>query len=509
MTVKSSGQYFPSNQKLLLLLAIVLGGTIAIGALAVSEPLLAIGALAFVLMSAVMLIWPDGATLIVIFILYTNAAVVAVKTLGVPFIIGASLPVLLVVPLGYHLVFRRDGLVVDQIVPLMVIFLVVHLVGTMFALDVDDSLETTITFALEGVGLYFLILNTVRTPRMMRLAIWVLVISGLFMGGLSFYQQITQTYDRDYAGFAQVSDAAFGTGEENLLGEVEQPRLAGPVGEVNRYAQTMLMLMPLALFRFWGERSRALRALAGLALVFIGLGMALTFSRGAAIGLLMMLIIVAFMRYIKVSQLLVILLVVVLVLQLVPQFGQRLTSLEAFTNLFSSDDTFNVAEADSSTRSRLTEMGAAMLVFVDHPIVGVGPGMFSSYYQEYAERIGLRVLNTTRESHSLFPGIAAEYGAVGLFSFLAILYITFRGLARVRRKFAESRPDMANMATALLLAIITYVTTGIFLHLAYVRFFWLIMGLAGAMVYIAEKVSEEAPAEAQSGQAHAQTSSTK
>lgn len=499
MTVKSSGQYFPSGQRFLLLLAVILGGTVAIGAIAVREPLLAVGAVVIAFMSAIVLIWPDGATLVVIFILYTNAAVVAVKSLGVPFIVGASLPALLVIPLGYYLVFRREELRVDKIFPLMVLFLVVHMVGTMFAVDIDSALETTITFASEGVGLYFLLLNTVRTPRMMRLAIWVLVIAGLLMGSLSFFQQITQTYETDYAGFAQVSNAAFGTGEERILGEVEQPRLAGPIGEVNRYAQTMLMLMPLALFRFWGERSRALRALAALALIFIGLGMALTFSRGAAIGLLMMLIIVAFMRYIKFSQLLVVLLVALLVFQLVPQFGQRLTSLQAFTDVLSGDGAFNVSEADGSTRSRLTEMGAAMLVFVDHPIVGVGPGMFNFYYQEYAERIGLRVLNANREAHSLFPGIAAEYGGVGLLAYLAILYLAFRGLARVRRKHAQSRPDIANMATALLLAIITYVTTGVFLHFAYIRFFWLIMGLAGAMVYIAERESAEEPVDAQDG----------
>ena len=55
--------------------------------------------------------------------------------------------------------------------------------------------------------------------------------------------------------------AAFKTGEEALHGNVMQRRLAGPLGEQNRYAQIMLMLVPLGLFRFWGERSIALRQL--------------------------------------------------------------------------------------------------------------------------------------------------------------------------------------------------------------------------------------------------------
>lgn len=494
MISPTSDEYFPPARKLLLLLAIVSSGLIVTGFVVAQEPLLVIGAIAVFVFVAAVLIHPDAATLAVIFILYSNAAVVAVRYHDVPFIVGASLPVLLVIPLSYYIVFRHQELIVDRVVPVMAFFLLVQLIGAMFAIDVGDALSVVINFAVEGLGIYFLLLNTVRTRRTLRWAVWTLVLTGLFMGGLTFFQQVTQTYENEYAGFAQVSNAAFGTGEESILGEVEQPRLAGPIGEVNRYAQTLLMLVPLALFRFWGERSRALRVLAAVSVVFIGLGTALTFSRGAVIGMFMMLIVVAFLRYIKLSQLIMFLLVSFLVLQLVPQFGQRLSSLELFTTLLSSDRTFNIREADGATRSRVTEMGAAVLVFADHPVVGVGPGMFGNYYREYAERIGIRVLNASRASHSLFPGIAAEYGALGLLSYLAILYITIRNLVRVRKKHAESDPELANIATALLLALITYLTTGIFLHMTYIRFFWVIMGLAAATVHLGQKQSQAAQA---------------
>lgn len=492
MISPTSDQHIPAARKLLLLLAILTSGVIATGFVVAQEPLLVIGAIAVLVLIAGVLVHPDAATVAVLFVLYSNAAVVAVRYHDVPFFVGASLPVLLVIPLGYYLVFRRQELIVDHVVPLMGFFLLVQLIGAMFAVDVGEALSVAVNFAIEGLGIYFLIINTVRSERTLRWAVWTLVLAGLFMGGLTFYQQVTQTYENEYAGFAQVSNAAFGTGEENILGEVEQPRLAGPIGEVNRYAQTLLMLVPLALFRFWGERSRALRALAAVAVLFIGLGTALTFSRGAVIGMFMMLIIVAFLRYIKFSQLIMVLVVSVLVLQLVPQFGERLSSLELFTTLFSGDETFNIQEADGATRSRLTEMGAAVLVFADHPVVGVGPGMFSYYYREYAERIGIRVLDANRESHSLIPGIAAEYGALGLLSYLAVLYITARNLVRVRSKHAKSNPQLANIATAFLLALITYLTTGIFLHMTYIRFFWVIMGLAGAVIHLGQKQSETA-----------------
>jgi hypothetical protein len=53
------------------------------------------------------------------------------------------------------------------------------------------------------------------------------------------------------------------------------------------------------------------------------------------------------------------------------------------------------------------------------------------------------------------------------------------------------------MATAFFLAIISYLTTGIFLSLAFERYFWLILGLADALIIIAAEqqsvVSESLP----------------
>ena len=43
------------------------------------------------------------------------------------------------------------------------------------------------------------------------------------------------------------------------------------------------------------------------------------------------------------------------------------------------------------------------------------------------------------------------------------------------------------MATAYMLSIVTYLTTGIFLHFAFIRYFWLIMALAAAAIYIGEQ----------------------
>jgi len=427
------------------------------------------------------LAWPDAATLAVLFLIYTNAAVIAVQVHGLPFIVGASVPLALVVPLLRYVIVERRGVVVHPALGAIFAFFLVNVFGALFSSNPAVSTAKVTTLALEGVVLYVLLLNAVRSERSLRYATWTLLVAGAFLGGLSAYQQVTGDFDNTFWGFAQVSDAAFGTGVERLGGEVEQPRLGGPLGQQNRYAQIMLMLFPLGLFRFWGERSPALRLAALGSTLLITLGMALTFSRGAAVGLALLVAMMSLMGYIKPRQLLVVLMSGALVLVAVPQYTVRLSSLGvAFTGLFADPDTAGIAGADGAVQSRLTEGLAAALMFADAPILGVGPGMYKYFYQTYAQRVGIRVLAGTREPHTLYLGVAAENGLLGVLALGGVILLTLLPLERARRRWASRNPDRSALMAGYFFAVVAYLATGLFLHFAYIRYFWLMMALAGA-----------------------------
>jgi O-antigen ligase len=475
----------PGNGKLVIFLIAL--ATLVLGLIAVNQAALATSIGLGLLIILAILAKPNLATLIVVFILYTNAAVIAVHFHNVPSLVGGSLPALLVFPLASYVIIRRQKLIMSPILLPIFLFFAIQVAGTLFA---DYRLEATnnlITFILEGMGIFFLITNVVRTPRMMRQVTWALLIGGAIIGGLSLYQQLTRTFNNNYWGFAQVSFALVNTGVETINGAVSEPRLSGQIGEKNRYAQVMLMLVPIGIFRFWGEKKLMMRILAALATGLIAIGSALAYSRGAAVGFVLMLLIMVFMRYIKIWQVGVIVALLAVVLVAVPTYATRLTSLQTLVASFSDDTSSGVASADGATLSRLTEMGAAGLVFLDHPILGVGPGLFPLYYQEYADLIGLRTQNSDRQAHNLYVSIAAETGGLGLVCFLVIIFMTLRGLARARKRWLNDEPEIANMATAYMLAIVTYLTTGIFLHFAFIRYFWLIMALAASVIYIAEQ----------------------
>jgi len=483
------------------LIVFLLGlGTLILGLIAINQAIIAIGIGLGLLVMLAILARPNLATLLVVFILYTNAAVIAVHFHNVPSLIGGALPALLVFPLASYVIVRREKLVMSPILLPIFLFFAVQVAGTLFADYRYEATNNLITFILEGLGIFFLITNVVRTPRMMRQATWALLLAGGFIGALSVYQQFTHTFQNNYWGFAQMSFAQINTGVETINGAVTAPRLAGQIGEKNRYAQIMLLLVPIGMFRFWGEKKNLMRLLAAVITGLIAMGAALAYSRGAAVGFVLMMMIMVFMRYIKIWQVGILVVLLAVVLAAVPTYATRLTSLQTLAASFS-EDSGGVATADGATLSRLTEMGAAGLVFLDHPILGVGPGLFPLYYQSYADLIGLRTLNQDRQAHDLYISIAAETGGLGLACFLVVIYMTLRGLARARKRWLQEEPEIANMATAYMLSIVTYLTTGIFLHFAFIRYFWLIMALGAAVIYIADQRAQSEQKRNQEAQA--------
>ncbi|MCI0395011.1 MAG: O-antigen ligase family protein [Chloroflexi bacterium] len=478
---------FHPYRRLLLppLVALVL--TLAAALLAAQEPLLAVAMVVLLPLGLALFILPELATLTVLFLLYSNALIVSVKFHDVPKTVGGALPLaLLGIPLITYLVFRRQKLIYHaQLVVLIAFYLLAQILGALFTDYNAEAFQSVIEIILEGIILYFLVINAIRTPATLRRAIWALLLAGLILGGVPIFQQITGTFDNNYAGFGQLSDTGFGTGEENIFGEVRQFRLAGSIGEKNRYAQIMLMLIPLGLYRFWGERPAWLRWLALLCTMVIGVGFVLAFSRGGAVSFVLIVVAMIVLRLVTVRQVALVALGTTVVLFAIPQYTARLASLQSIRAWISPESADLEEEPDGAIEGRTAEMLAAFYVFVDHPLVGVGPGVFPYYSKRYADRLDITSIEGRREAHSLYLDVAADNGLLGFVAFMGILVVTLRDLWRTRKRWLEERPELANMATSCLLAILAYLATGIFLHLSYLRYFWLIIALGSAAILVA------------------------
>jgi O-antigen ligase len=485
-----------SHESTVVLVAILVTlGSVLAGILAADAPILVVAGSSALALAVAIVLRPDVATLTTVAILYSNAAVVAVRFHGVPLFVGAFVPLLLVVPLARDLVVRRLPVVAPPMLGWMVVLLGIYFVSALFSSNTQVSWDGVVVFLVEGFALYFLLINVIRTPEMLRLTTWVLLASGALVSLPAIHQVLTENYDSSYFGFAQI-DSAIRTGASTLTGDVLQPRMAGPIGETNRFAQVMLMLVPLGLFRMIGEKSTVLRILAGAMTVAVTLGVVLSFSRGGAVGLVALVIALMVLRMVRLRYVLISVLGLAVILVVLPQYFDRVTSLLAASGLGSDAPTSAV---DNSLLSRLTETLAAALVIVDHPVIGVGPGMFPFFYEEYAQVVGILIRNDAeRQAHNLYLGVGAEIGILGLVVFLIIAFLTMRMLLAARRASLVRRPDLERLTTPYLLSLFTYYVTGMFLHLSFARFYWLILAVAGAAAIIT--LREVAADEAADGQ---------
>ena len=261
--------------------------------------------------------------LIFAFAFYTNLSVIGVKFHGVPQSMGSAVILLLLLPLIHYTLVERKPLVLPPALPLILLFVSVLFLAAVLSGDPEGSRESLELYLSEGLLLFFLVVNAIRTPELLTRVVSVLLVAGAFLGALSLIQEATGDYQNSFGGFAQVDRLAEGGGFD--VGEEGQkqlrPRLGGPIGSENRYAQILLVLVPLALYRVLRDPKRSRRLGAAVAGALILSGIALTFSRGAAVGLGVVILLMALLRELRLRHLLAALLAaVVLVTAVAPEY---------------------------------------------------------------------------------------------------------------------------------------------------------------------------------------------
>jgi O-antigen ligase/polysaccharide polymerase Wzy-like membrane protein len=469
-------------------------------------PEFGLGALLLVVVAVLLLRWPEIGTLVTLALVYLNLPAVAVRIHGVPSyaVLGAGI---LVVPALFQAITTGRRVVFDPPLMLMLLFLGLLVVTSFLAQDPDLALAWVQVYFFEGVLLYFLVINLVRDAATLRRAIWTLLVCGALLASLTLYQEYTGSYSNEFGGLAQRTlerETAADALREGLDPGNRQVRIAhraqGPIDDPNRYAQILVVLLPLGWFLMRDQRRFPGKS---AALAFSGLilgAVLLTYSRGAFLGLVVMVGLMVMLRFVKLYQVLIAAIVLIVSLHLVaPGYANRMLTLRGLPGLFTGASEF---EPDRVQRGRATEMLAAWHVFLDHPLLGVGPGQFTPLYSisYMSDYYALRRIREQRRAHSLYLELAAETGAVGFLLFGAILIATLRRLGRIRRRYRDQHPELANLAGAFVIAITVYLTTALFLQLSFQRYFWLLLALAAATVKIARSLESTAGAEEPAGE---------
>jgi hypothetical protein len=306
--------------------------------------------------------------------------------------------------------------------------------------------------------LALVVLVLVDSPAMLRRAMWAVVGALAVLAVLTIFQQLTKRYGDTFGGLATVTPDRDGL------------RSNGPIS-ANYFAEVLAAASPLAWYLAASARARAERVAAIVSSALLLWAVVYTLSRGAFVAIVVVGVIAALLRGVRLARLgLVAAGAVAVAIVLLPAtVTDRVGDLGALTE--------GTRTTDTSLRGRLGENLAALEMFADHPVLGVGPDNFELQYAAYAQRIGLDPRPEVRGAHSLYLESLAETGLLGTLPFLALLGLGVRSSWR-RRGQLTGAPAL--LVEGCCLGLVAFLVCALTLHLTYPRYLWIFVALAFA-----------------------------
>lgn len=194
-------------------------------------------------------------------------------------------------------------------------------------------------------------------------------------------------------------------------------RVSGSLGAANVAASFFNLLIPLCCCVLFSTASKRLRQLSAIALLFGGLGLVLTLSRGGWIGTTFSVGICISMALYKgwLSRALFIKLILgfgLLIVACFPLLAERI-----------------LGDDNGSAQSRISLMQISALIMSDHPF-GVGANNWAVAGQHYADRTNFRE-EWFYTVHNKYLLVLTEVGIVGLLAFGTFILTTIRSGWRI------------------------------------------------------------------------------
>ena len=199
------------------------------------------------------------------------------------------------------------------------------------------------------------------------------------------------------------------------MSTADDPRAAGPISDPNDFAFYLLPALPLAIAL---RRPGAMPGRWDLAAAVVAVGMVATVSRGALLGLAVMLVVGLLSRQVRLRDL-VGLGGVLLAAASVLAVWQRELVLDSLTQ--------KTAIAGQNVSERFYLWDAAARMVLDRPVLGHGPGSFATEHTWFASRLPVDARNDLDVAHNTYLEVAAEAGLLGLAVFLVLLGVGLAG----------------------------------------------------------------------------------
>jgi putative inorganic carbon (HCO3(-)) transporter len=420
---------------------------------------------------------PHLAAMAYVVLVYTDLLSILVKYHGMPPLARFAGWAVFGAVLGYRLIVRREGLVGDRVTVWLAAYGAVVALGLAYARNSSVVMPNVVEFTRIFLA-YLIIVNMVTTTARLRRTLWLLLAAGTILAFLTIFQSATGYYENDFGGLAQ-----FRVSE--ITGTNDAPRPGGTLGDANYYGQSLLILVPIALYFMVDGRRRLTKLAGGVASLALIVAIIFTYSRGDALAL--GIVLVAALLYKRPNPLFFVggLLAVVIAIPLLP--SNYLSRLTTIVDVAKSNK--QVILAEDSVRGRAGASQAAVEIFLDHPLIGVGRENYPLYQLEYLAGTNLAKSSKGIPPHNLYLEVAAEHGLLGILVVGGLLLVTLRALFEARRRFrAAGDRSHAELAAWLSIGLLGYLVSALFLHGAHI---WM-LGLQIAFVVALRQLSRVA-----------------
>ena len=250
------------------------------------------------------------------------------------------------------------------------------------------------------------------------------------------------------------------------------------IGGNNEIGLALVMTIPLIRYLQLTSTNKwvryALMAAMGLCVVAV-LG---TQSRGALLGLLVMIMYLALKSRNRAGLLLLLALSLPVAFMIMPEsWYNRMDTIQSYSQ-------------DASALGRINAWWTAWYVALDHPFVGGGFNMFlRPTFIQYAPDP-----RNVRDVHSIYFQALGQQGFVGLFTFLGIMFGSLISLNRLR-KFARSDKQlqwMGDLSGMVFVSIVGYATSGAFLGLAMFDYYYTLVAITIGLTTVAHRYAAQA-----------------
>jgi O-antigen ligase len=351
----------------------------------------------------------------------------------------------------------------------------IYLLGwlhTPFAVDQGSSIETLTDTYLKVVLVFMLMINLLGDRKRLALIMKLIVLCGsvLAIGAI-----------KDYA-----------TGNLQMMGVRIEGIVGGIFGNPNDLATSLDMIIPLAVVLVMTQRG-IWRFISLVSIPLMALAVALTFSRGGFLGLIIGCGLILWKLGEKNRARMVILSLLavgVLAVAIPSKYSERLSTIVD-----------NNKDKTGSANERKDVMYRALVTAVHHPIIGVGMNNFRRY--SIHEMV----------AHNSYFEIAAELGLAGLIFYLIMIIAPLRSCQRIERDTKPAgdpegkaprspaglrRRELYLLSVGLQATLYVYLLCSFFASIQYLWFVYYPIAYVVGLRTIKElEESEEAPALAQ------------